>query len=405
MINSEKPPGSRIRHTFIERKRSGFIPRKTCLTIVAFAAVTLTTTFACTPSPSVKDITTDSTSVETMKTDLSIERMVAKIRTDVDPAYVYPYKQSKFVPPAGKVLLIMGQDSTTIAEYMENFPDPPAPGGWTAYWGVTSMNGVDRMNADDIAKQFGYQNQQALVDQYPDAVLQSGLWMAGMWDVLKNASQGNYNSVIRQFSVWAKTINRPLYLRIGYEFDGEHNQMDPVDYVTAYRKIVDLMRLEGADNVAFVWQSYAAPTYKGYPLSSWYPGDDYVDWVGISLFEHMYSVELNKEADDVFEFARQHYKPVMIAEASPVQGISGDNTDAWDTWFTNFLSLTYRKNVKAISYINANWSRYPGFASLKWKDARLQNNQLLAGAWFKETGKARYLKQSPDLFEQLGYTK
>jgi hypothetical protein len=26
-------------------------------------------------------------------------------------------------------------------------------------------------------------------------------------------------------------------------------------------------------------------------------------------------------------------------------------------------------------------------------------------AWFKETGKDRYLKRSPELFDQLGYVK
>jgi hypothetical protein len=229
--------------------------------------------------------------------------------------------------------------------------------------------------------------------------------MAGMWDVLADAGKGKYNPVIRQFSTWSKTIDRPLYLRIGYEFDGKHNEMEPDDYVKAYRLIVDTIRAEGADNIAFVWHSYAAPAYQAYPLSAWYPGDDYVDWVGISLFGHMYSPELSKEADEVFEFAKIHKKPVMIAEASPVNGIYKDSTEAWDTWFVNFLSLAYRKNVKAICYINANWAAYPGFTSLNWKDARLQNNQQVAKAWFEETGKDRYLKQSPELFQQLGYSR
>jgi hypothetical protein len=229
--------------------------------------------------------------------------------------------------------------------------------------------------------------------------------MVGMWDVLNKTNKGEYDPIIRQFSTWAKTIDRPVYLRIGYEFDGEHNQMKPVDYVKAYRRIVDIIRSEGANNIAFVWHSYAAPTYKGYPLSTWYPGDDYVDWVGISLFGHMYSSDLNKEVEEVFNFAKKHKKPVMVAEASPVNGIDKNNTDAWDTWFINFLSLTYSKNVKAISYINANWPAYPGFSSLDWKDARLQNNQRVADAWFKEIAKNRYLKQSPELFQQLGYTK
>lgn len=331
--------------------------------------------------------------------------MLEKINTETDPAFIYDFEQTKFVPPAGKTLLIMGQDQKTIAEYNDNFDGRPSPSGWTAYWGITSMYGVDRDSTRDVGEKFGYHNHQALVDEFPDTVLQSGLWMAGMLGILDRASKGEFNNVIYQFSTWAKTIDRPIYLRIGYEFDGKHNAMEPVQYVKAYRKIVDILRSEGVNNVAFVWQSYAAPTYKGYPVADWYPGDDYVDWVGISLFDHMYSSELNKEADEIFNFARAHKKPVMIAEASPVKGIDKNSIAAWDTWFANFLSLSYRKNVKAISFINADWSSYPGFTELQWKNAQLQNNSSIADAWFKEMEKDRYLKQSPDLFKQLGYKK
>ena len=249
------------------------------------------------------DVDAGSASDEHSRTAASTEEMLAMINTKIDPAFSYQYKQSKFVPPAGKTLLIMGQDLNTITEYMESFSDRPVPGGWAAYWGISSMNGVDRMNADDIARQYGRQNHQKLVDRYPDTVLQSGLWMVGMWDVLHKAGKGEYNGVVRQFSAWAKKVNRPIYLRIGYEFDGKHNEMQPDDYVKAYRRIVDIIRSEGADNVAFVWHSYAAPTFKDYPLSAWYPGDDYVDWVGISLFGHMYSPALSAVADAVFNFA------------------------------------------------------------------------------------------------------
>ena len=36
------------------------------------------------------------------------KEMVSKIQTEVDPNFVYDYKQTKFVPAAGKSLLIMG---------------------------------------------------------------------------------------------------------------------------------------------------------------------------------------------------------------------------------------------------------------------------------------------------------
>ena len=324
------------------------------------------------------------------------------INTDVDPAFVYAYENTKFIPPEGKVLLIMGQTLEAIDEYNNSFPQQPKPGGWAAYWGIPSMKGVDEAAMNETGTS---QHHQRLVDRYPDSVLQSALWMVGRWEVLKKAERGEYDAVVKAFSAWAKTIDRPIYLRIGYEFDGVHNELEPEAYVNVYRRIVDLMRAEGVDNVAFVWHSYAAPTYRDYPLSDWYPGDEYVDWVGISLFGHMYASTLNAEGDAVFDFARVHKKPVMVAEASPIHGIEKDNIDAWNSWFVNFLSLSYRNNVKAISFINEDWKRVSISGLSEWKDARLQNNEQIYRAWFKETARDRYLKQSPQLFEQLGYSR
>ncbi|NNK09004.1 MAG: hypothetical protein HKP50_16960 [Myxococcales bacterium] len=95
------------------------------------------------------------------------------------------------------------------------------------------------------------QSHQELVDRFPNSVLQSGLWMVG---------------------TWAKTIGHPIYLQIGYEFDGPHNELETSEYVTAYRRFVDITPEEGVNNA-------------------------------------------------VFDFARTHGKPVMVAESSPVHGI------------------------------------------------------------------------------------
>ena len=93
----------------------------------------------------------------------------------------------------------------------------------------------------------------------------------------------------------------------------------------------------------------------------------------------------------------------MVAEASPIGGIEKDNLEAWNTWFANFFSLTYNKNVRAISFINEDWTSIAIDGLSGWKDARLQNNEQIYRAWFEETGKDRYLKQSSDRFRQLGY--
>lgn len=335
--------------------------------------------------------------------NLSPEQMASMIQTDVDSEYIYEYKKTKFVPPAGKTLLIMGQTVERITEYMDRFPNQSIPGGWSAYWGIPEFKGITEAHKNQTGNT---QNHQMLVDDFPNTVVQSAMWMVGKWDVAKKTKKGDYDKVIKQYAAWAKTTNRPIYLRIGYEFDGPHNELEPKQYVKAYKRIVDIIRAEGVDNIAFVWHSYASAPYNNYPVSQWYPGDDYVDWVGISVFSHAYyGSNFGPHCNAVLEFAKQHKKPVMIAESNPIYGIDNDNIDAWNKWFVNVFTFTYNKNIKAISFINENWKQMAIEGISEWKDARLYNNEQISKAWFLETNQDHYLKQSPELFELLGYQK
>ena len=338
---------------------------------------------------------------DTNPTEPSIEQMVAKIDTAVDPEFVYNYEQTKLVPPNGKTLLIMGQTVERISEYVDHFPNQKKPGGWSAYWGVPEFKGIIQPFRNETGST---QHHQMIIDSFPNTVLHSALWMVGKYEIANRAGKGAYDKVIKQYGAWAKSANRPIYLRIGYEFDGPHNALEPKEYVKAYRRIVNRLRKVGADNIAFVWHSYAARPFNDYKVSDWYPGDDCVDWVGISVFGHAYGGnDFGAHCDSVLNFAKAHRKPVMIAESNPIRGIDNDNTDAWDEWFVNYFNFIYRKNIKAVSFINEDWpSLYiPGIS--EWKDARLYNNEKIAKAWFEETNKERYLKQSPELFEELGY--
>ena len=338
---------------------------------------------------------------KTEKTNPPLAEMVSMIDKSIDPAFIYEYKKTKYVPSKEKALLIMGQTTQRIAEYRDHFPEQEIPSGWSAYWGVSEFKGIVEPHKISTGNT---QHHQMIVDEFPHTVLQSAMWMVGKWNIAKKAGNGQYDNVLRQYSAWAKTINRPIFLRIGYEFDGPHNELEPEEYIKAYRHIVDLLRAEGASNIAFVWHSYASKPYKDYPLSAWYPGDDYIDWVAISVFGHAYGdADFGTYCDDVLFFAKEHQKPVMIAESNPIYGIDKENTEVWNKWFVNFFSFTYNKNIKAISFINEDWPKTGIEGIAAWKDSRLYNNQTVAEAWFMEVSNDRYLAQSPELFALLGY--
>ncbi|MFY0603513.1 MAG: hypothetical protein JXQ93_06155 [Flavobacteriaceae bacterium] len=297
----------------------------------------------------------------------------------------------------------MGQTVESISEYLKNFPNQKIPGGWSAYWGIPEFKGVTESHVNETGVS---QNHQMLIDSFPNTVVQSAMWMVGKWDVAKKAGKGDYDKVIKKYAAWAKSTNRPIYLRIGYEFDGLHNELEPKQYIKAYRRIVDLLRRKGVNNIAFVWHSYASKPFKDYKLSAWYPGDDYVDWIGISVFGHAYGgTSFGPYCDDVLSFAKHHKKPIMIAESNPINGIEKENIKVWDQWFVNFFTFIYNKNIKAVSFINQNWQKLFIQGISHWKDARLYNNEKISKAWFQETNKDRYLKQSSELFKLLGYAK
>ena len=109
-----------------------------------------------------------------------------------------------------------------------------------------------------------------------------------------------------------------MYLRVGYEFDYPDNHFDAVGYVKVFRRIHDLLSAEKVENVAYVWHSYGYGVTED--LLRWYPGDDYVDWFGVSFFGGE-KAETRRKVDlamtRVAEFARRRNKPLMIAEATP----------------------------------------------------------------------------------------
>ena len=87
--------------------------------------------------------------------------MTTKIQTQTDSYFVYDYVGSKFVPPADKTLLIMGQTTERIEEYLDKFGEQPIPSGWSAYWGIPEFVGIKEAHRNATGST---QNHQMLVD-------------------------------------------------------------------------------------------------------------------------------------------------------------------------------------------------------------------------------------------------
>lgn len=296
--------------------------------------------------------------------------------------------QNSFVPPSGKTLLLVGQDQDTIAKYVKAMGN--VPGGTMVYTDIQKADGLDEP-ADYGG---GLSDGNALLKSYPNSVIQVGLYMVGALD---STLAGTYDANLKKIAQWIKKANRPVYLRIGYEFDLPGNHYDPKEYQQVFRYVVDSLRKEGVRNASYVWHTYC-PSGSSQQWMDWYPGDDYVDWFGVSLF-----VTQNiPVASNFVKLAREHGKPFMICESTPM----GMYTFRGKMdWYNHVFQFIKDQKVEIFCYINTNWDVQKMWLGQHWGDNRLQKYPEIKEFWLKEINQDRYLKASPGLFCQLGWVK
>lgn len=333
-------------------------------------------------------------------------------------------RRAKFEPADGRVILFVGQELESIGGtdlYTDGYFDHfPAPGGFTQYTdflkGYTSFGftykGLSGLTAfNDWGD--GPENMSVTVadETLKNSCLAIGLDISQGNDSITAA--GGHDDLILKLGNWLKGLGtRPVFLRIGYEFDGfDWNHYRKEFYVPAWKRIRSSLDKMGVNNVAYVWQSKGAGANKT-AMDLFYPGDEYVDWVAYSYFVPADSIH------PMLQFARDHKKPLFIAESSPVfldsnnickpldLSKQADAELAWQDWFMPYFR-TINNNptiIKAIHYINSPWKTRPMWKNnsyFKNIDARITKNDSIKKWWLQETSQEKYLKASDTLFNYL----
>ncbi|MCX7908701.1 MAG: glycosyl hydrolase [Ignavibacteria bacterium] len=223
-----------------------------------------------------------------------------------------------------------------------------------------------------------------------------------------------YDRIIDSIITICKDYGKSMFLRIGGEFNGagpgwNGGGYHPYYYVKMFKKIVDKYRERGfRDSIATVWcyepdapNDFDSVDSRG---ARWYPGDEYVDWFGLDVFDVNHfdqmlpnydrrGITKKGKTERFLAFAREKGKPVYINETT-AKGInispdSLDGVEDWKNWFEKFFELIDKHiEIKGFNYINAKWpeSAYPN-----WGDARIQNNQYILNKYIEELKKSKYV--------------
>ena len=230
----------------------------------------------------------------------------------------------------------------------------------------------------DIARVRGVVGEQGLLHLDWNLTLSNG---ANEGISVREIRQGRTDAYIRAYARDVREYGKPVLLTL---FNGEFNadwwwavsprangRLTTADFVQAWRRVVDIFRAVGATNVSWAW------VVNGYPadpsqqpqidrdIGAYYPGDDYVDWVGADV----YDVGTPNWLDGPYAFAVAHSKPVWIGEFAIRHEWSSTAPSQWGAWLkATFDYFESHPAVRAISYFNYN--NREGAGHVKWDPNR-----------------------------------
>jgi hypothetical protein len=99
---------------------------------------------------------------------------------------------------------------------------------------------------------------------------------------------GEFDEYIAAFASAVRDQRWPVAIRFAHEMNGHWHPWAetrsgnrPGEYAVAWRHVHDVFRQVGADNVIWIWSPNILRPVPKVSLSALYPGDAYVDWVGM----------------------------------------------------------------------------------------------------------------------------
>lgn len=303
------------------------------------------------------------------------------------------------------VLLIAGQSREEFRDYVKDVTGKGVacalPGGAAFYTNL----GLDGFTSPhNNAPGDNFQDLEFLKLSLDPLVFQVGLWLSAQQ--LEGIAAGDYEAKINGLYEALSNLKRPVFLRIGYEFDGPHNHYPPDTYVRAYKMIAKPMRQNR--DILLVWHSYAMlPTYKDIPVEEWYPGNDFVDWIGVSFFQiGTEGFHQGPNREKLLEIARAKGKPVLIGEASAIRYTRRQKTLTdqayWDYWFKPYFEfIEANPEIRAAGIINVNWDSQNQHKELEWGDCRISTDPVVLENWRSKMKESYWLRRSDHLYDDV----
>ena len=170
---------------------------------------------------------------------------------------------------------------------------------------------------------------------------------------LNTYTGGSQDAVLNSDADTAKADGRLILCNLAHEFNGDwyaygYTHETPAQFIAGWRHIVDTIRARGATNVQFVWAPNIWPAATVVDPTDYYPGDDYVDYIGLDGYMNLECAVFTFE--DLFLSNYQTLtalspKPFLIGEMGVADDVRVDKAQ----WFRDAFATVRDKMPRCVA--------------------------------------------------------
>jgi len=230
------------------------------------------------------------------------------------------------------------------------------------------------------------------------------------WQSMDQFLDGNFDFHMREWAQQAKDYGKPIIIEFGPEVNGDWfpwngrwngggtadaygdpNHPDgPEKFRDVYRRIINIFRRARALNIVWVFHvdTAVSPDEDWNRAVHYYPGDDFIDWIGLSVFgRQLQDSYWSHFEDKLLNFWPQLEevsldKPVIIAEFAVIE--DRDRPGRKAQWITDALTSLrtvpqFVERIRGISYWDSS-----GYSGVDGGDMRTSSSISSQGAFYDE---------------------
>jgi hypothetical protein len=208
---------------------------------------------------------------------------------------------------------------------------------------------------------------------------------------LKKIVDGRFDKELRQWAKELKASGIPVMIDFAGEPNGDwfpwsgvYNGAGKTDgygsksladgpelYADAYRHIINIFNDEGANRVTWVFHVNAigAPDEQWNDIGSYYPGDEYIDWIGFSAYGAQRWGESYLRLVDIMQpaytklAALSDKKPIAVLEFGIADYLPNVNKALWIQSALYTVQQPEFSRIKAIGWWHSTWWNADGTMS------------------------------------------